>query len=102
MATTDPTAPERRPFPSRPPESGWCLAATVALAIAGIGLSIWVPYHDKQQRKQKFEEAFRSFEKGAVDPDPDFLRQIEQINESQRSLDRLHEGTQESQKALPD
>src|SRR5258708_25089665 len=33
----------------RRPHRGWLLLATVVLAIAGIGLSIWMPYHREQQ-----------------------------------------------------
>ena len=37
------------PTRSRLPHWGWFLLATVVLVVAGIGLSIWLPWHREQQ-----------------------------------------------------
>jgi hypothetical protein len=56
MAATDPIAPEPRRFAMHLPHWGWFLLMTVVLVIAGIGLSIWLPYY----REQKIVEKIRS------------------------------------------
>ena len=47
------TDPRRSRF--RLPHWGWCLLATVALVVAGIGLSIWLPWHREQQVIQRIQ-----------------------------------------------
>jgi hypothetical protein len=47
------TDPPRSRF--RLPHWGWFLLATVVLVIAGIGLSIWLPWHREQQVIQRIE-----------------------------------------------
>ena len=70
---TDPTAPEPRRLSIRLPHWGWFLLLTVALIIAGIGLSFWLPYYRQQRVIQEIETLAGSVrtERGG----PDWLRQ---------------------------
>jgi hypothetical protein len=66
---------------------GWLLLGTLlSVAFVGsVGLLIWQPYYE-EQRSKPLEELARSLGPGAVDPDPDWMRELEQINESQRTF----------------
>jgi hypothetical protein len=87
MATESPSpkSPEPCGFSSGLPLWGWALLG-MSVVVVLVGLLIWEPYYDAQQSKLKLEELERSFGPGAVDPDPDWMRRIEEINESQRSV----------------
>ena len=77
------------------------MGPNVALVIALIWLSIWVPNHENHWAKQKLEELTRDLG-GPHDPDPDWLRALEKINESQQALNRIREVPEERQKSRPD
>jgi|SRR5579863_9869089 len=53
--TPSPVTAEPRRFSIRLPHWGWCLLATVVLVVAGIGLSIWLPYDREQPIVEKIE-----------------------------------------------
>src|SRR5579859_5006799 len=58
----------------RMPHWGWWLLGTVALVVAGIGLSVWLPYHREQQAIQKIKSWPGVVETTTVGPG--WLRQL--------------------------
>jgi hypothetical protein len=59
---------------SRLPHWGWLLLATVGLAVAAVGLSIWLPRYREQQAIQKIEEWGGQVETRT--DDPEWLRNL--------------------------
>ncbi len=63
----------------------WLLLPIFVSGVVAASL-IWEPDYRQRQTQQKLDELVRSLGPGAVDPDPDWTRAAEQINESQRSF----------------
>jgi hypothetical protein len=88
MATTSPTPkpPDLCDFSSGLALWGWLLLGIWASVVFVGSIGPLRERYCEQQRMKQREELARSFGPGAVDPDPDWKRALEQINESQRSL----------------